>query len=139
MVSGVRLMADVVEELPPRRERGFEPVEHRVEGAAEFGDVVVAAGLDPAAEITGGDRLGGLSQFGDRGEQTTGEHGGDAGDDEGREQGDDDVEPHDLSEVGPAVRCVGDDDEGTARVLLSRLPASVTAPVRRALQRGRRR
>ncbi len=54
-----QLVADVVEQPTLTVERPLEPVEHRVEGAGELGDVVAADHGDAAGEVVLADVLGG--------------------------------------------------------------------------------
>ena len=70
MVIGVReLVTGVVQELLLGVERALQPVEHRVDGPGQLGDVVRAGYRDPRGEIGVRDRLGGLVEQSQRPQQ----------------------------------------------------------------------
>jgi hypothetical protein len=52
-----QLVAGVVEEPALLHEGVLQPVEHRVEGVAQVGDVVIAGGVEPPAEVGVADLL----------------------------------------------------------------------------------
>ena len=80
-VSGcTQLVTGVVEELALVAEALVEPLEHRVDGARQRRDVVVAALGDAAGQVGGRDVARGLLEGAQRREQPAGLEGSDAGD-----------------------------------------------------------
>lgn len=113
--GGAQLVPGVVGELPPAGEGPFQPVEHRVEGLGERGDVVLAPHRDPLGEVPLGQPGGGGPHQPHGGEDAARDHPADAGGQRRRHPGYGGQDAERLVGDGLLAAGVEGDDEGGRR------------------------